>query len=561
MHISVKWALTGLFGLAAVASAAQGLISVRKISDMRQDISEIGSVRLPAVNVVNQINTAISDHRVKLYRLVLSSNTAEEVAENRKALDGAAATIVNLRHDYDAMGKSGDERALNDRFTTLWTTYLTQQQRVIDTLAAGRKDEAVAQLLGPELLQLATSASDTLKKTVAVNKAMADQAVEESLSEADAAIRTAALATAFTLLLSIVAGFFGFLRITRPIQRMTAAMKVLAGGDTAVVIPGAGRQDEIGAMAEAVGVFRDNLVHTRQLEQETSAARLSAEEQRKMGMLQMADGFEAAVSGIASLVSSSATELQATAQSMAGTAADTARQSTTVALSAEAAAVNVTMVAASAEELGSSIEEIGRQVAGSADLARKAVEEASQTAALVQELNEATSLIGDVATLIASIAGQTNLLALNATIEAARAGTAGRGFAVVAAEVKDLAAQTARATQDISHQIGRIQGSTGLAVRAIDSIGGRIREISGVATAIAAAVEEQGAATQEIVRNVAEAATGTGDVTNTIAHVAGAAEETGASASQVLAAASELSLHSERLQAEMARFVATVRAA
>ncbi len=561
MHISVKWALTGLFGLAAVASAAQGLISVRKISDMRQDISEIGSVRLPAVNVVNQINTAISDHRVKLYRLVLSSNTAEEVAENRKALDGAAATIVNLRHDYDAMGKSGDERALNDRFTTLWTTYLTQQQRVIDTLAAGRKDEAVAQLLGPELLQLATSASDTLKKTVAVNKAMADQAVEESLSEADAAIRTAALATAFTLLLSIVAGFFGFLRITRPIQRMTAAMKVLAGGDTAVVIPGAGRQDEIGAMAEAVGVFRDNLVHTRQLEQETSAARLSAEEQRKMGMLQMADGFEAAVSGIASLVSSSATELQATAQSMAGTAADTARQSTTVALSAEAAAVNVTMVAASAEELGSSIEEIGRQVAGSADLARKAVEEASQTAALVQELNEATSLIGDVATLIASIAGQTNLLALNATIEAARAGTAGRGFAVVAAEVKDLAAQTARATQDISHQIGRIQGSTGLAVRAIDSIGGRIREISGVATAIAAALEEQGAATQEIVRNVAEAATGTGDVTNTIAHVAGAAEETGASASQVLAAASELSLHSERLQAEMARFVATVRAA
>ncbi|MDQ0444465.1 methyl-accepting chemotaxis protein [Methylobacterium persicinum] len=528
---------------------------------MRQDISEIGSVRLPAVNVVNQINTAIRDHRVKLYRLVLSSNTAEEVAENRKALDGAAATIVNLRHDYDAMGKSGDERALNDRFTTLWTTYLTQQQRVIDTLAAGRKDEAVAQLLGPELLQLATSASDTLKKTVAVNKAMADQAVEESLSEADAAIRTAALATAFTLLLSIVAGFFGFLRITRPIQRMTAAMKVLAGGDTAVVIPGAGRQDEIGAMAEAVGVFRDNLVHTRQLEQETSAARLSAEEQRKMGMLQMADGFEAAVSGIASLVSSSATELQATAQSMAGTAADTARQSTTVALSAEAAAVNVTMVAASAEELGSSIEEIGRQVAGSADLARKAVEEASQTAALVQELNEATSLIGDVATLIASIAGQTNLLALNATIEAARAGTAGRGFAVVAAEVKDLAAQTARATQDISHQIGRIQGSTGLAVRAIDSIGGRIREISGVATAIAAAVEEQGAATQEIVRNVAEAATGTGDVTNTIAHVAGAAEETGASASQVLAAASELSLHSERLQAEMARFVATVRAA
>lgn len=561
MRISVKSALAGLFGLAALVSAGQGVISVLKLSEIRQEVGEIGRARLPGVNTVNQINTAIRDHRVKLYRLVLSSDTPEELSENRKTLDGVAAAIDRLRHDYEAMDKSSEERALYDQFSALWNRYLVEERSVIDTLAAGRKKEATAALLGPDLLTLASTASETLKKNVSLNKSEAEKAVAECLSDAEAGIRAASIATALTLLLSLAAALFSFLRISRPIEHMTAAMKTLAAGDSGVAVPGAGRRDEIGAMASAVEVFRDNLVRTKRLEEETRAARLSAEEHRKAGMRQMADGFEAAVSGIATLVSSSATELQATAQSMAGTASDTARQSTTVALAAEEAAMNVTTVAASAEELGSSIDEIGRQVAGSADLARKAVEEAGQTASLVQDLNEAASRIGDVATLIASIAGQTNLLALNATIEAARAGEAGRGFAVVAAEVKDLAAQTARATQDISDQIGRIQGSTGLAVRAIDSIGGRIREISSVATAIAAAVEEQGAATQEIVRNVAQAASGTGEVTTTIAHVAGAAEETGASASQVLDAASELSRHSERLQAEMSRFVATIRAA
>ncbi|MBA9070212.1 methyl-accepting chemotaxis protein [Methylobacterium sp. RAS18] len=214
-----------------------------------------------------------------------------------------------------------------------------------------------------------------------------------------------------------------------------------------------------------------------------------------------------------------------------------------------------------AEELGSSVQEIGRQVNGSAHLAPAAVQEASYTAGLVRELSGAVVKIGDVVTMISVIAGQTNLLALNATIEAARAGEAGRGFAVVATEVKELASQTARATEEISSQIDRIQGSTGQAVSAISSIAARIEEISGVATAIAAAVEEQSAATQEIVRNVAQAAMGTGEVTSNIAGVAGAAEETGAAATQVLGAASELSRQSEHLSAEVSRFLATVRAA
>ncbi|MFC6792543.1 methyl-accepting chemotaxis protein [Methylobacterium komagatae] len=561
MKVSIKSALAGMFGFAAIVAAGQGVVAVRNLLELQQSVAAIGRVQLPAVNVVNQINTATRDHRVKLYRLVLSSDTPQALAENRTTLDGVSNAIDKLRRDYEALPNSEAERALYEKFSTLWKSYLTKQQKVIDQVAAGQKDEALATLLGPDLLKLASGASDALKSNVLMNQQEAEAAAAATIADADAAVRTVTIAAGLVTLLSILAAIFGFLWIARPIQRMTGAMESLAAGDTAVTIPGAGRKDEIGAMAATVQVFRDNLVHALNLEEETRAARLSAEEQRKAGMRQMADGFESAIGGIAALVSSSATELQATAQAMSGTATRTAEQSTTVALAAEEAAANVTTVAASAEELGSSVQEIGRQVSGSAELARKAVQEASETAASVKELNEAASLIGDVATMIANIAGQTNLLALNATIEAARAGEAGRGFAVVATEVKELAGQTARATQDITSQIARIQSSTGNAVRAIDTIGGRIREISGVATAIAAAVEQQGAATQEIVRNVTQAASGTDEVTATITHVAGAAEETGLSASQVLDAASELSRHAERLQAEMTRFVATVRAA
>ncbi|WP_419952899.1 methyl-accepting chemotaxis protein [Methylobacterium sp.] len=373
---------------------------------------------------------------------------------------------------------------------------------------------------------------------------------------------TLIFASAFGVILGMFAAIaVVIIGVTRPIGRLTDIMGRLALGDVTTEVTLQDRRDEVGTMAGAVQVFKDGMIQARVLEAETVQARLAAEEQRKLGMLQMADSFEAAIGGIVGMVSSSATELQATAQTMTSTATETASQSTTVAAAAEEAATNVNTVAAAAEELGVSVQEIARQVSGSADLAQRAVVEADQSGVLVQTLSQAAARIGDVVVLISNIASQTNLLALNATIEAARAGEAGRGFAVVATEVKELAGQTARATQEISEQITQMQGATGQAVSAIATITTRIRDIDAVATTIAAAVEEQGAATQEIVRNVSQAATGTSEVTSNISGVASAAEETGAAANQVLTSASELSHQSEHLTAEVKRFLATVRAA
>ena len=348
--------------------------------------------------------------------------------------------------------------------------------------------------------------------------------------------------------------------IVRPLTGMTTAMAKLAAGDKSIDIPSRDNIDELGDMARAVEVFKDNMIRA-----DRAAAAEEAERQGKERRAQVLEAlvrsFEAKVGGLVSMLSSGATELQATAQSMSSTATQTNQRATTVAAAAEEARVGVQTAATAAEELASSIGEISRQVAHSSQITGRAVADALRTDKIVQALAEGAEKIGHVVGLITNIAGQTNLLALNATIEAARAGDAGKGFAVVASEVKSLANQTAKATEEIGTQIAQIQSATKEAVDAIRLITGTIQEVSAISISIAAAVEQQGAATAEIARNVHQTAQAAQDVTVNIGGVSKAANDTGAAADQVLGAAGGLSQQSEQLTAEVNHFVAGVRAA
>lgn len=350
--------------------------------------------------------------------------------------------------------------------------------------------------------------------------------------------------------------------IIGPLSGLTAGMKQLAEGNFGVVLPGLGRKDEVGDMAQAVETFKVKAEEKARAEAE---ARITQDQaaalQRKQDMIRLADDFEGTVGEIVEAVSSASTELEASASTLTSTADRSQQLTTVVATASEEASTNVQSVASATEEMASSITEIGRQVQESARIANEAVDQAQKTNDRVGELSKAAGRIGAVVELINTIAGQTNLLALNATIEAARAGDAGRGFAVVASEVKALAEQTAKATGEISQQIASIQTATDDSVSAIREIGTTIGKMSEIASTIASAVEEQGAATQEISRNVQQAAQGTMQVSSNIIDVQRGASETGGASSQVLSAAQSLSSDSNRLKHEVSRFLNSVRAA
>jgi methyl-accepting chemotaxis protein len=353
--------------------------------------------------------------------------------------------------------------------------------------------------------------------------------------------------------LAVISFWVAFRRILGPLNAMTGAMTRLAAGDKTIDIPGMNNKDEIGEMGATVQVFKDNMIETDRLRAEQSDVEQQQLQQRKADMHKLADAFEGAVGEIVENVSSAATELEASASTLTSTAERAQELATAVAAASEEASTNVQSVASASEEMTSSVNEISRQVQESSRVANEAVDQARKTNDRVGELSKAAARIGDVVELINTIAGQTNLLALNATIEAARAGEAGRGFAVVASEVK--------ATGEISQQISGIQAATQDSVAAIKEIGDTIGRMSEISSTIAAAVEEQGAATQEISRNIQHAAQGTSQVSSNITNVQRGAGETGSASSQVLSAAQSLSGESNRLKLEVGKFLNSVRAA
>jgi methyl-accepting chemotaxis protein len=362
--------------------------------------------------------------------------------------------------------------------------------------------------------------------------------------------------------LIIGAGIFGVaFGVIRPIAQMTDVMKGLAGGNLSVSVPALSRGDEVGAMARAVQVFRDNALRVQSMEAEQAGLKLKAEGERKVAMQQMADGFDSVIGKIIQTVSSASSELESSAGQLTKTAEVTQVLSATVASASEQSSANAQSAAAAAEEMASSVSEISRQVQDSHKISREAVSQVEQTNARIADLAQSASRIGEVVKMISAVAEQTNLLALNATIEAARAGEAGRGFAVVASEVKALASQTAKATEEISEQISQMQSATNQSVSAIQQIGGTIGRIAEISQAIASAVEEQGATTQEISRNVQQAAQGATQVAGSITDVNRGATDTGAASTHVHGLARSLLAQSNHLKGEVEKFLSTVRAA
>ncbi len=399
-----------------------------------------------------------------------------------------------------------------------------------------------------------------------------DERVEQSMAETrEAERRATALSEQVMTRLYVVAGAgllfaFGLLGsiilvfVVRPLNRLTSEMTSIAAGDLTIAIQGTERSDEVGLLARALQVFKSNGLDMRRLQEESDAQKRRMEDDRRAAMLALADQFDANVQGVVQAVALAARQLQSNAQTMTGAAETTTEQASSVAAATEQASANVATVAAASEQLGSSIGEIGRQVNGAATVARDAVVEGERTNALVERLSTAAQKIGDVVNLIQNIASQTNLLALNATIEAARAGESGKGFAVVAGEVKALATQTSQATEEIASQITEIQAITEGTVTAIRKIARTIADVDAIAGAIAAAVEEQTAATHEIGRNIQQAAQGTRLVSGNIGGVSRSATDVRKAAAEVLDAATGLSRDSDLLRDEIQGFIARVRA-
>ncbi|GGK41738.1 methyl-accepting chemotaxis protein [Salinarimonas ramus] len=559
----IKTKILSVILILGAVSVLVGAVAVSSLSSLARATAEMDQDAHRALTAA-QINASMLEIGKEQYRLV-----ADPTQRSREAARERLAAELAILEGHLSTLETGASAAYVEQLARIRTDLELYQEGLEDVFRAAEAIRMVDFSLESIALRSAaekngTVAADLRETTARIAQSLADQ-VADAATRAEQRYRTSSTVIVTVAAIGILAGlvlgaFIAHVGIGKPLTAVVAALRRLADADYALAIPGTERADEVGDVAKAALVFKENGLEAERLRRETAdqqAARLRRQEAVEAAIAR----FEAAAASVGAALARSSGDLSDAARSMSAAAEQTTSQATAVAAASEEAAVNVQTVAASSTQLASSVEEVGRQVSQTASVAGSAAADAGETVEKVARLNAASQRIGDIVGLIREIAEQTNLLALNATIEAARAGEAGKGFAVVAAEVKSLAAQTAKATEEIATQIRDIQEVSGDTASAIEGIAGAIRTLSGYASGIAAAVEEQNAATQEIARGVAQASAGASEVSANITGVREAAATTGTAAGRILESSGVLDEQARALSARVETFLAEVRAA
>jgi len=559
--ISIRAKIISVVAFLLVAMTGMGLLAVMKMRSMNANTTDITASWMPSVRVLGELRAAVITYR-NVVRQHMLAETLEDKLTNEKTAATVSEILAKARKAYEPMITSPEERKLYNDWAKLWDDYKkgTEEVMALSRKEAGKVPHEAQELNTKTVNKIGLASDEVLAKDIELNTKGGDQAAQDAADSFYNAVTLLSIILGTAVIVGIGVGFYLVHDVSSGISSIIQPMQALGRGDLSAEVPHRGEKTEIGSMADVLQVFKEALI-AKKAADEAAAADAEAKIERGRRVDGITRDFETMIGEIVQTVSSASTQLEASASTLTSTADRSQRMATTVAVASEEASTNVQSVASATEEMASSVGEISRQVQESARMAGDAVGQARATTERVSELSKAASRIGDVVELINTIAGQTNLLALNATIEAARAGEAGRGFAVVASEVKALAEQTAKATGEIGQQISGIQAATNDSVGAIKEISSTIERLSEISSAIAAAVEEQGAATQEIARNVQQAAQGTQQVSSNITDVQRGATETGTASSQVLSAAQMLSNDSSRLKIEVSKFLTNVRAA
>jgi methyl-accepting chemotaxis protein len=560
------------FGTLLALFVFLGGISYLQMAALQANVVDQGENWLPATRALGQMEYFVTRARVTIASDGLNPKTPRDQEEGINRLNRYMEKYEKNAQFYESTIGDPEERAKYELIKASLKVYQGELNKLLDAIHRDDRKEGLEIFTGPSREKF-----NVLIEAIEADMAFQERGAKGALDSAAATFRLAQITLAICIAIALSIGIAAYLMIARtvtsPIKRLTGSMSQLANGDMATLIPDRDRRDEIGQMADTVQVFKDNMIEADRLraeqakEQERQIAREredAKEQERQVArarkMEELVKEFDNGIADALATMAGAANQLKSTATSMSSTAEETSRQASAVSAASEQASGNVQAVASATEELSASVQEIGRQVTEASNIAGQAVDRANQTNESIHRLSEAATRIGNVVRLITEIAGQTNLLALNATIEAARAGEAGKGFAVVASEVKNLAAQTARATEEISSQITDIQTATGDSVSAIAAISDTIGRLNAISGMIAAAVEEQSAATREISGNVAQAAAGTNEVTSSIVSVNTAARDTGEAASQVLSGSENVMSETVSVRGRVESFLTAIRA-